>query len=581
MHKTKLVRLSALIMAAVIAASPAAVRASETDAGTAVTAEAPAPAEEPVSEPVSEPEPEEEPAKEPEPGPSEEPSGGTAEEPAPEPGPSAEGEGSEGGNTSPGEGAGTGDAETAAGSSTGQETGTDGSPAEAVTGDTSQQALPNEGDTAKDAEAVKQQEVKSEAPDKTVSINGKEYETKTPGKDESPEDEKQADAYTGSNADLIARQHIVNLPVIRDDFRFYHTDDAVCMYSSDKDVFVYEEMSEDSFKVGRLSVNGRVYVLKECGDGWVYGESGDVRGFVRGDALSDGPVTVEKCVVDMAAYFAARIRDRENADIRDAMQFVSETPEPSDAAVMLAPSYNSAYAYCRATVTDPVVEGSYGVALADIDIRDRKDTSGETVGTLKEGGLMQVLLDEGDWLYVESRDVRGFARKEDVRYGGDVDSEVEESGTGTYAKAEEKMDPKDNRALYYSMKSASAGSSSSDLRKAIVEKAASCIGNPYVWGGTSLTNGADCSGFVQAVYRCFGISLPRVACDQAEKGMQIPLDQAQPGDLVFFAKNGYVYHVAMIAGYNGETIEAYSSSYGIISHSTEGRSVVWCCNYID
>ena len=364
MHKTKLVRLSALIMAAVIAASPAAVFASEAGAGSTAMAEGPAPVEEPVSEP------------EPEPGPSEEPSGGTAEEPAPEPGPSAEGEGSEGGNTAPGEGAGTSDAETAAESSTEQETGTAGSPAEAVTGDTSQQALLNEGDTAKDTEAVKQQEEKSEAPDKTVSINGKEYETKTPGKDEAPEGEKQADAHTGSNADLIARQHIVNLPVIRDDFRFYHTDDAVCMYSSDKDVFVYEEMSEDSFKVGRLPVNGRVYVLKECGDGWVYGESGNVRGFVRGDALSDDPVTVEKCVVDMAAYFAARIRDRENADIRDAMQFISETPEPSDAAIMLAPSYNSAYAYCRATVTDPVVEGSYGVALADIDIRDRKATAG-------------------------------------------------------------------------------------------------------------------------------------------------------------------------------------------------------------
>ena len=130
------------------------------------------------------------------------------------------------------------------------------------------------------------------------------------------------------------------------------------------------------------------------------------------------------------------------------------------------------------------------------------------------------------------------------------------------------------------MKSVQAGSSSSEIRKEMIEMAASCIGNPYVWGGTSLTNGADCSGFVQTIYRSFGISLPRVACDQAERGTQIPVSQAQPGDLVFFAKNGYVYHVAMYAGEN-TTIEAYSSNAGIISNSLEGRSAVWACNYLD
>lgn len=573
MYKKNLARLGAVVIAAMLAASPAAAVAAETDTGMTAAAAVEAPDEEgpaPAEEPEPEPEPQA-PAEEPEPEPQ-----APAEEPENEPAPAQE----ESGSGASDENAGAQEQlpEEGQDAQDGEET-----PADAGDGKTAQEEAAPEQEPAKgkDAGTAPEKGTKEEKADKSVSINGKEYKTKTPDKGEAPEGEKEADAHTGSNDELIARQHIVNLPTLRDDFRFYHTDDAVCMYSSVEEAYMYEEMSEESFKVGKLSVNGCVYVLKDCSDGWLYAESGDVRGFVREDILSDSPVTVERHTFDPSVYFALRVMYGEKADIRKAVKTESVTPEPSDAAVMLSPCYNSAYAYIRATVTDPVVEGSYGIALSDIDIRDRKSPSGEAVGFLKEGGLLQVLLEEGDWLYVESRDVRGFVRREDVRYGDSVDSEVEESGAGTYARAEEKMDPKDNRALYYTMKSAKAGSSSSDIRKAIVEKAASCIGNPYVWGGTSLTNGADCSGFVQSIYRCFGISLPRVACDQAERGTQIPLDQAQPGDLVFFAKNGYVYHVAMIAGYNGETIEAYSSSYGIISHSTEGRSVVWCCNYLD
>ena len=84
----------------------------------------------------------------------------------------------------------------------------------------------------------------------------------------------------------------------------------------------------------------------------------------------------------------------------------------------------------------------------------------------------------------------------------------------------------------------------------------------FVWGGTSLTNGADCSGFVQSIYKQFGISLPRVAADQANAGTRISVEEALPGDLIFYAENGSVYHVVMYIG-NGKVVHASSSASGI------------------
>lgn len=69
----------------------------------------------------------------------------------------------------------------------------------------------------------------------------------------------------------------------------------------------------------------------------------------------------------------------------------------------------------------------------------------------------------------------------------------------------------------------------SDVRTSIVNYALQFVGNPYVWGGTSLTNGADCSGFVQTLYSDFGVDIPRVAEDQANVGQRISVEEALPG----------------------------------------------------
>ncbi len=102
----------------------------------------------------------------------------------------------------------------------------------------------------------------------------------------------------------------------------------------------------------------------------------------------------------------------------------------------------------------------------------------------------------------------------------------------------------------------------SSLRNKIVEYALRFEGNPYVWGGTSLTNGADCSGFTQSVFRDNGISIPRTSKTQGNGGKRISIEDMQPGDLIFYGKNGTINHVGIYIG-NGKIISASSPETGI------------------
>ena len=98
-------------------------------------------------------------------------------------------------------------------------------------------------------------------------------------------------------------------------------------------------------------------------------------------------------------------------------------------------------------------------------------------------------------------------------------------------------------------------------RQAVVDFALQFEGNPYVYGGTSLTNGADCSGFVMSVFANFGYSLPRVAADQCAASTGKDISQLEPGDLVFYG-NGYIDHVALYIG-DGKIIHASGAATGI------------------
>lgn len=119
------------------------------------------------------------------------------------------------------------------------------------------------------------------------------------------------------------------------------------------------------------------------------------------------------------------------------------------------------------------------------------------------------------------------------------------------------------------------------LRNKIVNYAVQFVGNPYVWGGTSLTRGADCSGFTQSVMRNFGISLPRVSRDQAKAGKAVNSSDMRPGDLIFYTNSrGTVNHVAMYIG-NGQIVHAASRRSGIKISTWNYRNPYRIRNVID
>ena len=145
-------------------------------------------------------------------------------------------------------------------------------------------------------------------------------------------------------------------------------------------------------------------------------------------------------------------------------------------------------------------------------------------------------------------------------------SEVEYDEYGNVIDSDNTVDPD---SISSSSDSSSSSSSSSSSGSSIVDYATQFVGNPYVWGGTSLTSGADCSGFTQSVYAQFGYSLPRTSYEQQNWGTEVSYADAQPGDLICYGG-----HVAIYMG-NGQIVHASNSRDGIkISNDATYRTIL-------
>ncbi|MDF2541996.1 MAG: hypothetical protein K0S47_1714 [Herbinix sp.] len=122
----------------------------------------------------------------------------------------------------------------------------------------------------------------------------------------------------------------------------------------------------------------------------------------------------------------------------------------------------------------------------------------------------------------------------------------------------------------------------SSLRANLVTTAKKYLGDRYVWGGTTLGVGVDCSGYTQALYKLYGIYIPRVSRDQARGGTSIKAANIKPGDLVFYgnSSSGYINHVAMYIG-NGQVIHASNPRTGIKISNMYYRSPVKIVRYIN
>lgn len=158
-----------------------------------------------------------------------------------------------------------------------------------------------------------------------------------------------------------------------------------------------------------------------------------------------------------------------------------------------------------------------------------------------------------------------------------TDAEVSSENVDTDVSAEESVDnsEKDDSETE---EEAQSGPTEEELRAQIVDFALQFEGNPYVYGGTSLTNGADCSGFVMSVFAQFGYSLPRVAADQYYQSVQKSVADLEPGDLVFYGSG--ISHVALYIG-DGQIIHASTSASGIKISNYDYETPVGVGTYIE
>lgn len=213
-----------------------------------------------------------------------------------------------------------------------------------------------------------------------------------------------------------------------------------------------------------------------------------------------------------------------------------------------------------AAATAPSVVEGYtllGVVEAEsgyINIREEMNTDCTVVGKIRKNAICEVLSMEDEWCEIESGEIRGYISREYLLTGVEANE-----------KAEELMAEGRELETAITMMEYRYGKGVTDIQMEICEYARQFVGNPYRWGGTSLTKGSDCSGFTMSVYANYGVSLPHSSRAQANCGTKISLSELQPGDLVFYGGSS-IHHVAMYIG-NGQIVHAQSSDTGIVVSS--------------
>lgn len=248
-----------------------------------------------------------------------------------------------------------------------------------------------------------------------------------------------------------------------------------------------------------------------------------------------------------------------------------------------------------------------GTRLAEVTtttLKVRKEATIESavLGLVPGGDILNVLEEVDGWVKVDVEEGTGYVSADYVNvYTENVEAESKEEEAARLKKeAEERRKAEEaakealkqqtankptNKPASGSQNNMSNGESGSvtenppsssadsenatELGREIADYAMQFIGNPYVYGGTSLTNGADCSGFVQSVYKHFGISLPRTSGEQGSSGRAVEgLEYAKPGDLVWYSG-----HIGIYIG-GGKIVHASNPKNGIITSDATYRKIL-------
>ncbi len=284
--------------------------------------------------------------------------------------------------------------------------------------------------------------------------------------------------------------------------------------------------------VGKLYNSSVAKVLGRTGNGWARIQSGDVTGYIREEYVATG---------------------------------------------------NTAQQLADSVVTKQAV-----VTTETLRVRVAPIADSDVITLIGQGETLDILEEADGWYKINTEDGEGyissdFADVEEIypEAISRAQEEAEEAAAAASSAAEEEARKAQEQANS-SSKNVKKTSGSASLNtyngssgsgsasgQAVANYALQFVGNPYVWGGSSLTNGADCSGFTMAVYANFGVSLPHYTGSQQQCGTAVnSLSEAQPGDLILYSG-----HVAIYLG-NNQIVHASSPRYGITTGTATYRNIV-------
>ena len=267
------------------------------------------------------------------------------------------------------------------------------------------------------------------------------------------------------------------------------------------------------------------------------------------------------------------------------------------------------------------------ISSGNLNIRQEASTDSEVVGILTNHNACELLEDAGEWYKVTSGKVTGYVNKQYLVTGDEAEAIAEQEiktvatvNTETLnVRAEKSTEAEvlsqvgnseaftvnsvadgwveisvDDSVGYISqdyvtlaqalptaktIEQVKYGDGVSDVRASVVSYALQFVGNRYVWGGTSLENGIDCSGFTMRILGKYGISLPHSSKAQPSYGTKISASEAKPGDLFFYGSGRSISHVAIYIG-NGQIVHASNKRDGIKVSNAFYRSPICVTRYL-